>query len=130
MAQKAIELILARQLASCLAMPIFIVDRTGILVFYNEPAEKILGLRFDETGELGPAEWATKFEPTDDAGMALAPEAIPLYVALAEHQPAHGTFWIQGLDGQRRYIAVTAFPIIGQAERQHGAIAIFWETAS
>lgn len=128
MAQKAIELILARQLASCLAMPIFIVDRAGVLVFYNEPAEKVLGLRFDETGEMGADEWATKFEATDDDGAAMPRESIPLYVALAEHQPAHGTFWIRGLDGQRRYIAVTAFPIIGQAERHLGAIAIFWET--
>ena len=42
MAQKDIELILTRQLASYLATPVFIVDAIGTLVFYNEPAEVIL----------------------------------------------------------------------------------------
>ena len=45
MSQKAIELILMRQLASSLAMPIFLVDPSGNLVFYNEPAEQLLGSR-------------------------------------------------------------------------------------
>jgi len=35
--------------------------------------------------------------------------------------------WIEGLDGVRRLIEVTAFPISGQAERYLGALAIFWE---
>jgi PAS domain-containing protein len=46
MPQLEIEMILMRQLASYLAMPIFIVDPVGNLVFYNEPAESILGRRF------------------------------------------------------------------------------------
>ena len=52
MAQKPIELILMRQLASSLVMPIFLVDTSGTLVYYNEPAEQILGVRFDEIGEM------------------------------------------------------------------------------
>jgi hypothetical protein len=35
--------------------------------------------------------------------------------------------WIQGLDQVRRHIEVTAFPLIGQAGRHLGAVAIFWE---
>ena len=35
--------------------------------------------------------------------------------------------WIEALDGGLRKIAVTAFPIIGQAKRFLGAISIFWE---
>ena len=52
MSQKPIELILMRQLASTLAMPIFLVDADGTLAFYNEPAERVLGMRFEETGEM------------------------------------------------------------------------------
>ena len=52
MPQRAIELILMRQLASYLAMPIMLFDPAGHLLLYNEPAEPILGRRFDETGEL------------------------------------------------------------------------------
>jgi PAS domain S-box-containing protein len=128
MAQKPIEIILTRQLASYLAMPIFICDHAGTLVYYNEPAEKVLGLRFDETGEMPVDAWATQFEPIDDEGEIIAPEAVPLWKALRERQPAHRRFWIRGFDGKRRHIEVTAFPIIGQADRSLGAIAIFWET--
>ncbi len=34
-----IEVILMKQVASYLAMPIFVVDPSGTLLFYNEPAE-------------------------------------------------------------------------------------------
>ncbi|HLF74305.1 MAG TPA: PAS domain-containing protein [Anaerolineales bacterium] len=128
--QKEIELILARQLASYLVMPIFIVDPPGNLIYYNEPAEIILGRRFEETGEMPIAEWSTLFKPTDETGEPLAPESLPLVIALTHHRPAHREMWIQGLDGVRRLIEVTAFPIDGQAERRLGAIAIFWEVKS
>jgi PAS domain-containing protein len=125
--QKEIELILARQLASYLAMPIFIVDPLGNLVYYNEPAEGILGHRFEETGEMPVEEWTTIFQPTDESGTPLAPESLPLMVALTQHSPDHRVMWIEGLDGIRRFIEVTAFPLDGQAERYLGALAIFWE---
>ena len=35
-------------------MPVLVVDTTGTVVFYNESAERILGVRFDETGRIGP----------------------------------------------------------------------------
>jgi PAS domain-containing protein len=125
--QKEIELILARQLASYLAMPIFLVDPQGNLIYYNEPAEVILGRRFEETGEMPLEEWSTLYQPEDETGKSLAPESLPLVVALTQHSPAHRNMWIQGLDGVRRRIEVTAFPINGQAERHLGALAIFWE---
>lgn len=124
---KEVEVILARQLASCLAMPIFIADSQGNLVYYNEPAEQILGRRFEETGEMAANEWSTIFTPTDEQGRPLEASVLPLNIALTEHRPAHRTFWIRGLDGVRRRIQVTAFPLIGQADRYLGALAIFWE---
>ena len=68
MSQKEIEVILTRQLASYLAMPIFIVDPSGTLLFYNEPAETILGRRFEESGEMPMDVWSTVFTPTDEKG--------------------------------------------------------------
>jgi PAS domain-containing protein len=127
MPQQEIEMILMRQLASYLVMPIFIVDPQGTLMFYNEPAELILGRRFEETGEMPIAEWSTIFEPTDEAGQPIAPEDTPLAVALAKRRPTHRVLWIQGLDKVRRHLEVTCFPLIGQANRYLGAIAIFWE---
>ncbi|MFL5732541.1 MAG: hypothetical protein ACJ78Q_05010 [Chloroflexia bacterium] len=125
--QKQIEVILTRQLASYLAVPIFIADSTGTLVYYNEPAELILGRRFDETGEMPAGEWSTIFSPVDAEGTPVLPERLPLVIALTERRPAHLTFWIRGLDGARRHIEVTAFPLIGQTDGPLGAVAMFWE---
>jgi PAS domain-containing protein len=125
--QKEIEMILTRQLASYLAMPIFIVDPSGNLVFYNEPAEAILGRRFEETGEMPADEWAIIFRPTDEEGKPVPSEKLPLVIALTQKKPAHLRFRIKGLDNVLRDIEVTAFPLIGEAGRDLGAVAIFWD---
>lgn len=127
MPQREIEVILARQLASSLAMPIFIVDTDGTLLYYNEPAEGILGRRFDETGALSVSEWGVLFSPLDADGHPMPPEELPLVVALRERHPVHGRLRIQGLDGVLRTIEVTALPLVGQAGRFVGAVAVFWE---
>jgi PAS domain-containing protein len=129
MPQQEIEMILVRQLASYLAMPIFVVNPEGTLVYYNEPAESILGRRFEETGEMPMSEWSTIFEPTDETGVPIAPNEVPLAIALTERRPAHCGLWICGLDNVQRHLEVTGFPLIGQANRYLGAIAIFWEAA-
>jgi PAS domain-containing protein len=126
--QQEVEVILARQLADYLALPIFIVDPDGNLLFYNEPAEEILGHRYGETGPMSAEEWATIFRPTDDDGQPLPPEKLPLIIALRERRPAHSEFLIQGLDDRvARRIEVTAFPLVGQGQRYLGGVAIFWE---
>jgi PAS domain-containing protein len=127
MSQKEIEVILTRQLASYLAMPVFIVDTQGNLVFYNEPAEKILGRHFEETGEMPAAEWVAVFTPRDEKGLPLPPKSLPLMIALAEARPVHRSFWIRGMDNVLRHIETTAFPLIGQGMRSMGAVSIFWE---
>ena len=113
--------------ASYLAMPIFLVDPVGNLLYYNEPAEAILGRRYDETGEMPMEEWSTIFVPTDETGQPIAPEDLPLSLAVQHGRPAHGAFWIRGLDGVRHHVAVTAFPLVGQNDRNLGSVAIFWE---
>lgn len=127
MNQQEIEVILARQLADYLTLPIFLVDQEGNLLFYNEPAEKILGHRYEATGPMPAQEWATVFQPTDEDSRPLRPDQLPLTVALQQSRPAHSGFWIRGLDGVLRQIEVMAFPLIGQGDRRLGAMAIFWE---
>jgi PAS domain-containing protein len=129
MSQQEIEVILTRQLATYLAMPIFVVDPDGTLIFYNEPAETILGCRFDETGALPLDEWSQLFRPVDEHGAPLPPDERPVLIAVHERRPSHRDFWIRGLDNVVRHIEVTAFPLIGQADRYLGAVAIFWEKA-
>jgi PAS domain-containing protein len=128
MSQHDIEVILTQQLASYLALPIFIVDPAGNLIFYNEPAENVLGMRFDETGEMKASEWGTAFRPTDEAGAPVPVEQLPLVRALQELRPAQAQLWIVGMDGKRRGLEITAVPIIGIGGRVVGAAAIFWES--
>jgi PAS domain-containing protein len=128
MSANQIEIILSRQLADCLSIPIFLTDPEGNLLFYNEPAEELLGKRYEETGRMPVSEWATIFKPVDEQGNALAPEELPLVRTLMSRLPNHGTFWIESLGGQRNQISVTAYPVIGRPDRFLGAVAIFWKT--
>jgi PAS domain-containing protein len=121
MSQQEIEVILSRHLAEYLAMPIFIVNPEGDLIYYNEPAEAILGKRYNETGIMPASEWSTVFHPLDREGKPLPPEELPLMIAITQRRPAHEIFWIRGMDGNMREI--------GQADRFLGGIAIFWESA-
>ncbi|MBT8219092.1 MAG: PAS domain-containing protein [Bacteroidia bacterium] len=127
MAAHDIEVILSRQLADCLSLPIFIVGPKGTLLFYNEPAEQILGKRFEHTGVLEVDEWSKLFRPQDDKGNTIPPENLPLVNALNKRKPAAGSFWINSLDGKSHKITVTAYPIIGRARKFSGALAIFWK---
>lgn len=125
MSQHPIEVILAKQLADHLVSPVFIVDPDGSLLYFNEPAESLLGLRFEETGTMPVDVWGTAFRPTDVEGRALTPEELPLVVALRERVPAHGQLWIRGLDEVQRRVDVVAFPLEGNGGRRLGAVAVF-----
>ena len=127
MSQLEIETILCRHWASHLQTPVFLVDPEGNLLFYNEPAEPILGRRFAETGAMSAAEWGTAFRVTDENDFPVKPEELPLSIALAKRQPAHRRFWLVGFDNKRRFIETTCLQLIGQADRFLGAVAFFWE---
>ncbi len=122
----SIEIILYRQLADCLAIPVFITDTAGNLLFYNEPAEEILGKRYEDTGEMAVTEWSTVFNTQDENGQPLDPGELPLVKTLKDRMPYYKTFWIQGLQGKPAKISVTSYPIIGRAGTFLGAVAIFW----
>jgi len=122
-----IEIILNRQLADCLSMPVFITDTTGNLIFYNEPAEKILGVRFEEAGEMKAEEWSTIFKQQDDEGNLLKPEQLPLMRTLRDRYPYHRSFRIVSMQGAAEKISVTSYPIIGRTGKFLGAVAIFWK---
>lgn len=122
-----VEIILARQLASYLSVPIFVVDPDGDLVFYNEPAERIVGTRFDETGKMAFEEWTTVFEPTYEDGAPVPANELPLVETLETRQPALRSLFIRGLDGELRRITVVSVPLLAQGKRFVGGLAFFWE---
>ncbi len=127
MSANQIEIILSRQLADCLTVPVFLIDPNGELLFYNEPAEELLGKRYEEAGRMPMNEWSTIFNQADEKGEQIPPEKLPLVTALTEQRPTHGEFYIKNLEGEINKISVTAIPIIGRPDRFLGAMAIFWK---
>ena len=121
-----IELILSRQFADSLQFAAFLVDPEGNLLFYNEGAEKILGLRFSETGSMPVEEWSTVFKPKDQNGDPMPPEHLPLVQTMNTQRPAHGSVFIDSMDGTTHLITISAIPITGRAGKFLGAMAMFW----
>ena len=124
--QLPVELILLRQASSYLDLPIFLINADGWLVYFNEPAEPLLGSRFDEVGEMSMKDWLAAFRPSRPQGRRLPPEKVPLVIALRSQRPVHAKLEIMSLDGVPRPIEATALPLRGPQGRLLGAIAIFW----
>jgi PAS domain-containing protein len=126
-AQRHLVLILARNFASRLATPVWLVDAEGTVIYFNEGAEAVLGRRFVEGRGMPASEWSTMFHPVDERGNAVPYDRLPLGIAIAEGRAEHQNLEIQGADGVGRRIGVTAFPLFAHADECLGALAIFWE---
>lgn len=105
----------------------FVCGPDGKLVFYNEPAEAVLGCTFAETGEMSVDQVASILRAEDMDGRSMTQEVLPVSVALARHRPAHTSFRISGRTGEDRLVAVTAIPLFAHAEELVGAVAILWD---
>ena len=128
MSQQSVEMILVRQLASYLFVPVLVVDTAGTVIFYNEPAERILGVRFEETGRIDREEADRLVELSEDPGAGADEAGRPLITALQERRPVHARRWLlRRGDRVRLQVEITVFPIIDQDERVLGAVAMFWE---
>lgn len=127
MAQHPIEMILLKQWASLIAVPVWITDADGRLVYYNEPTEEIIGVRFEDAGEMSAEQLAEKFVLCDIDGSPLADDDRPLMIALTKQMSAHRRIRFLRADKQWREIAVTAIPIIGEGNRHLGAMVTMWE---
>lgn len=124
---KSVVLILAREFATRLATPMFVADADGRLVFYNEPAERVIGRSYSEAGEMAPETWGAMLEIEDLDGNPLSLEVRPSGIALLERRPSHQVVQITGLDGAKRIVSVTAFPLFAHADELVGIVLIFWE---
>jgi hypothetical protein len=122
-----IEIILNRQLADCLSIPVFITDTIGNLIFYNIPAEEVLGKRFEDTGEMPMEEWSVIFKPVDEFNNEIPPGDLPLVKTLKNLLPYHKTFWIKSLNGVSEKIGLTSYPVINREDKFLGAVAMFWK---
>ena len=127
MAQKPIQLILARQLASSLAMPIIIVDTAGTLIYFNEPAEELIAQRFEETGEMPADRWGSEFDVEDENRQRIDRSEWPLVVALTKRKPVSRAIWLKCPDGTYRHLYWTSVPFIAINGDFLGVQSVFWE---
>ncbi len=125
MAQKPLELILARNLLTSLSTPAFLVDERGALIFYNEAAGALLGISFEESGRMPAEEWSHAVGPFDEDGAPIPVEEIPTTKALRRGRPAHGRFTVRSMTGDEYEIESTALPIVAEGG-QEGAMIFFW----
>lgn len=126
MPQRSVELILMRQLAGTLAVPMLLADRDGDMLFFNEPAEVLLGQRFDDVGDMPIERRRAIFSFRDEAGQPLQGEP-PLMVAINERRPVHRRIWLRGFDGRDRPLEASAFPLVTAEGRLVGGVVMFWE---
>lgn len=124
---KELMLILARELATNAATPMFIADADGTLVFYNEPAERILGRSFAAAGEIVASEWETLFRVESLDGQPMPLEQMPGGIAFLERRAASGPLRITSLDGVKHELATTAFPLFKRGRDFVGVVVLFWE---
>jgi PAS domain-containing protein len=129
MSSQSVELILARNLISGIALAAFLVDPDGVLVFFNEAAGELVGQRFEEVGRLRPEEWSSEFGPFDEFGQLMPRHDMPLTVALRDGLPAHGRFHISVRDGELVEMDASALPL-ATADGFKGAIIVFWRSDS
>jgi PAS domain S-box-containing protein len=125
--QQDIALILVRDLAEKLVAPMFLTDADGKIVFFNEAAESILGREYSDRYSIGPQDWTTLLQPEDLEGRKLELHEVPPGKAFLEKVPAHGRLRITGLDGVRRLVSATAFPLLTRGDHFVGMLSIFWE---
>ena len=125
--QKHLVLILARELVSNLETPTLVADDRGVLVFFNEAAEEVVGQTFAETGEMPLVEWEASFAPrTPGAEPMMPPEQRPSGIALRERRAVHERLRVTSADGVVRELSVTAFPLFAHADEFVGVVVIFW----
>jgi PAS domain-containing protein len=128
MAQRPVELILARQLASSLAVPVLLVDASGDTLFFNEPAELIFARRFDEIEALGFEERTKVLAPRRADGGPFPVSELPGMVAMRDRRPAHAALYIHGFDGVLRQVEATAVPLESASGRVLGALVVLWSS--
>jgi PAS domain-containing protein len=125
MAQKPLELILARNFLTGLSTPAFLVDESGALIFYNEAAGAMLGISFEEQGRMAAEEWSMAVGPFGEDGKPIPIEDLPTTKALRQGRPGHATFTVRSAKGDDYEIESTALPIVAEGG-QEGAMIFFW----
>ena len=110
-------------------MPMVLVDARGMLVFYNDAAELVIGKPFAELGEIDALEFGSVLHLTELDGVPVRRRNSPAGIAFAERRPSHQQLLATGYDGVRRAVEATAYPLLGAHDELHGVVVVFWQGA-
>ncbi len=124
---KSLPLILARELASNLATPMFLLDARGMLVYFNDAAADLLGRQFRDLGEIPSDEFGEALQLALPDGRPLPLHESPGGIAFFKRRPAHMSLMATSYDGVRSQYEATAYPLFGAEGEMHGVIAVFWQ---
>jgi PAS domain-containing protein len=124
---RSLPLILARELAANLATPMFLIDGDGLLAYCNDAAELLLGRTLGEMGATTAGDFGSMLDLHQVDGSPMRRRDTPPGRAFLERIPAHETLLVTSLDGTRREVEVTAYPLFGRDEEMHGVLTVFWE---
>jgi PAS domain S-box-containing protein len=123
---RSLPLILARELAANLSTPMLLTDGSGIIVYFNEAAEHLVGRTFAELGEMPATDFVELLHLSDVDDVPIERRHIPSGIAYYERRPAHMTIRVTSLDGERRQLESTAYPLVGAGGELHGVVSVFW----
>ena len=124
--EPSLPLILARELAANLATPMFLIDASGLLVYFNEAAELMLGKSYAEVGGISANEFGAMLELGNVDETPMRRRDSPAGVAFYKREPAHRRLLATTLDGTRQPFEVTAYPLFGHVGDMHGVLTVFW----
>jgi hypothetical protein len=127
-APRSLPLILARELSANLATPMFLLDAAGMLAYYNDAAELMLGRSHAELGAVTADDFGAMLQLSDVDGTPLRRRDSPAGVAFINREPSHRTLVATTLDGRRETFECTAYPLFGKTDEMHGVLAVFWQS--
>lgn len=111
MARRSLELILARSLSENLAVPCFVINDAGAIVWFNESAERLIGRAAPETPELSASDLVALLDARTDDGKPAEPKMLPFLRALNDRVPATESLRVSGADGTE-WVDAAALPLL------------------
>lgn len=105
-------MILARSLSENLAVPCFVVNDAGAIVWFNESAERLIGRMAPDTPELSAAELIETLDARSSDGEPADPKTLPFLQAINERAPSTGSYRVSGADGTE-WVDTAALPLLG-----------------
>jgi PAS domain-containing protein len=104
-------LILARSFSENLAVPCFVVNDAGAIIWFNESAERLIGRMAPETPELSATELVSVLDAREPGGEPADPKTLPFLRALNDRVPSTGSLRVDGADGTE-WVDAAALPLL------------------